>query len=151
MNDKKKNHPARPTVYTSAVDLWLAVLLLIAPVLAAGMGIFLWIDENQEGAAILLATAITTLMLTLVLVVPCRYTIEEEDLHIRCGILSYRVPLRTIERVEPSRTLVSGPALSLKRVVVLTRGKNYVLSPRARDAFIEDLSSAADRSRSIDR
>lgn len=135
--------PDRPTVYPSAVDLWIAVLLIISPVFAGGLALYLWTDGNIEGAKVLGITAAATLLFTMVLVLPCRYTIEEEDLHVRCGIIAYRVPLKTIERVESSRTLTSGAALSLKRVVVFTKFKNYVLSPRDREAFIADLTSAS--------
>lgn len=107
------------------------------------MAAYLSMEGYPRDATILAITAVATALVTAVLVFPCRYTIEEDDLHVRCGIISYRVPLKTIERVEPSRTLASGPALSLKRVVVFTRFKNYVLSPRDRDEFLSDLSSAA--------
>ena len=132
-----------PPVYRSAVDLWIAVLLLSPPVLAAAVAMFLWDEGNDRGAIILMLTAAATLILTLILTVPCRYTLEAEDLAVRCGLLSYRIPLKTIERVEPSRTIASGPALSMRRVVVYTRIKNYVLSPSDRDRFISEVQAAA--------
>ena len=140
----------RPTVYSSAVDLWIAVLLIMSPVFAAALGIYAWTEGERDGAMILLITALATFLLTLALTLPCRYTIEDEDLHVRCGILSYRIPLKTIERVEPSRTWTSGPALSMKRVMVFTKFKNYVLSPRDQDGFIADLTSAAAAKRGED-
>lgn len=135
--------PDRPTVYPSAVDLWLVVLLMLSPLLAGGLGVFCWYEGNNQNAMILLITAVATLAMTLMFVYPCRYTIEEDDLHVRCGIISYRVPLKTIERVEESRTIVSGPALSLKRVIAVTKLKNYILSPLDRDGFIADVTAAS--------
>ncbi len=140
----------RPTVYPSAVDLWIAVLLIMSPIFAAALGFYAWGEGEKDGAVILLITALATLLLTLALTLPCRYTIEEEDLHVRCGIISYRIPLKTIERVEPSRTWASGPALSMKRVMVFTKFKNYVLSPSDQEGFIADLSSAAASKRGRD-
>ncbi len=137
-----------PTVYRSAVDLWIAVLLLSPPVFAAAIAIFLWNEGNDRGALVLMITAAGTLLVTLILTVPCRYKLEADELDVRCGLLSYRIPLKTIERVEPSRTIASGPALSMKRVVVYTRMKNYVLSPRDRDRFIAEVREAAAMSRS---
>ena len=139
----------RPTVYPSAVDLWIAVLLIMSPMFAAALGFYAWTEGERDGAMILLITAVATLGLTLALTMPCRYTIEEEDLHVRCGIISYRIPLKTIERVEPTRTLASGPALSMKRVMVFTKLKNYVLSPRDQEEFIADLSAAASARRGL--
>lgn len=146
----KPNSPDRPTVYTSGVDLWIAVLLIMSPIFAAGLGLYAWTEGEKDGAVILLITAVATCVFTLALTLPCRYTIEDEDLHVRCGILSYRIPLKTIERVEPSRTLASGPALSLKRVKVFTKFKNYVLSPRDQEEFIADLTSASAAKRGSD-
>lgn len=143
MTSKSTISPDRPTVYTSAVDLWIAVLLLSSPVFAGALALYFWNEGNEDGAMALFITAVATLLTTSAFVTPCRYTIEAEDLHVRCGMLSYRIPLKTIERVEPSRTLISGPALSLKRVMVFTKLKNYVLSPRDRDQFITDLTSAS--------
>ena len=140
----------RPVVYPSAVDLWIAVLLIMSPIFAAGLGFYAWTEGETNGALILLITAAATLLLTLALTLPCRYTIEEDDLHVRCGIISYRIPLKTIERVEASRTWASGPALSMKRVMVFTKFKNYVLSPRDQEGFIADLSASAAAQRERD-
>lgn len=143
MNDNQANLPKHPAVYPSAVDLWITVVLIISPVFAAGLGAYLWMDGNTQGATILLITAAATLLMTMAFVLPCRYTIEAEDLHVRCGILSYRIPLKTIQRVETTRTWSSGPALSLKRVFVVTPLKKHILSPRERDEFIAHLTDAS--------
>jgi membrane protein YdbS with pleckstrin-like domain len=147
MSRMPTHQPDRPTVYPSAVDLWVMILLMFSPVLAGGLGMYFWLEGNNRDAIVLLITAIGTLLVTMMFVAPCRYTIEENDLHVRCGIISYRIPLKTIERVEPSRTLVSGPALSLKRVVAVTKLKTYVLSPLDRDGFIADVSAASEAKR----
>ncbi len=133
----------RPKVYPSAIDWWIAVILIGPPLLAAILGCSLWVQGNAEGSLILLGTSLSTLLLTLLLVFPCRYTIDEDDLLIRCGIIRYQVPLKTIERVEPTRTLASAPALSMSRVLVVTRFKNYVVSPADRESFIAELSAAS--------
>jgi membrane protein YdbS with pleckstrin-like domain len=133
----------RRKVYRSAIDLWIAVILIGPPFFAAFLGCSLWIQGNAEGSWILLATSLATLLLTLLLVFPCRYTIDEDDLLIRCGVIRHQIPLKTIQRVEPSRTLASGPALSMSRVLVVTRLKNYVVSPKDREGFIAELSAAS--------
>ena len=50
-----------------------------------------------------------------------------------------------IVEIEPSRTIRSGPALSMRRVLVATKHQHYVLSPRDRENFIEELKSACAR------
>ena len=143
MNRSSHHSPPRPTVYVSAVDLWLVIVLLLSPMVAFAVGIYLWREGDMDGAKMLFLTAAVTLAATLIFVVPCRYTVDDDELHIRCGIISYRVPIKLIDSVERSRTLISGPALSLNRVIVKTKLKNYILSPRDRDAFIDDITTAS--------
>ena len=126
-------------MYESAVDLWIALMLILTPVLASGLSIYLLLDGRQGDAMILFVTAVATLLVTAAFTYPCRYTILNDALSVRCGFICYQVPLDEIERVEPSRTLRSGPALSMRRVLVTTRKRKHVLSPRARDEFIRDL------------
>ena len=59
-----------------------------------------------------------------------------------CGVLFYQIPLGEILRVEPSASLRSGPALSLRRVELATDRRCYILSPKDRDGFIRELNAA---------
>ena len=138
MSDK----PSGPTVYRSAVDLWLALLLLMTPATAVGFSVML-IRQGRAGDALtLLLLGSGLLMVTLLLTFPCRYTILADSLSIRCGVICYQIPLSEIQRVEKSASLRSGPALSLRRVLVVTEKRGYLLSPKDRDAFIADLNQA---------
>jgi hypothetical protein len=82
-------------------------------------------------------------VLTIALTQPCRYTILDDSLSIRCGIVFYQIPLDEIESVEPSGSWLSAPALSLRRVKVRSKRRTILISPASREAFIEDLRSAA--------
>ncbi len=115
-------------------------MLAFTPVFAGGLGLYLLLDGRQDDAMILFITAITTLLVTAMFTVPCRYTMLDDTLSVRCGIIGYQIPYDQIESVQPSRTILSGPALSMRRVLVITKKRKYVLSPRDRDEFIEDLS-----------
>ena len=137
-------------VFPSAVDLWIAVLLLMSPVSAAALAFYFWMGHDPAAAGILLIMSVGTGLFTLALAVPCRYTIEDENLHVRCGILSYRISLKSIDDIASSGTWQSGPALSMKRIIVHTKLKRYVLSPRDREAFLSELSRAVSVSRECD-
>lgn len=139
--------PRRPTVYESGVDAWIAVMLMVTPAIAAVLGAYmLWIGKNGD-ALILLGTGVTVTVITVALTLPCRYTILDDALSIRCGLVCYQVPLDQIERIERSSTLLSGPALSMRRVLVITRKKRHILSPRERDEFMDDLDNAVKRAK----
>lgn len=126
-------------------------MLLMSPTSATVLAVYFWMRNDVAAAGILLIMGVATGLLTLALAVPCRYTIEDENLHVRCGILSYRISLKSIDRIEPSATWQSGPALSMKRTVVHTKLKRYVLSPRDREAFLSALSQAVSASREFDK
>ena len=94
------NKTIRPTVYDSAVDLWIATSILLSPLTSVVIGIYLLIDGQADGAMYLFLIGAGVLLLTLVLIQPCRYTILDDSLSIRCGILFYQIPLNEIESVE---------------------------------------------------
>ncbi|MCG8650136.1 MAG: PH domain-containing protein [Pirellulales bacterium] len=129
-------------VYESAIDPWIALVLFIGPAVGAGVGIFLLADGNAAGASLLFFIAGMTLILTMAVTIPCRYTLLDDALSIRCGLICYQIPLHQIQAVDPSATLRSGPALSLRRVVVRTPKKQHILSPKDRDRFIREVKQA---------
>ena len=143
MTERIDMKASQVTVYESAIDTWIAVMLLVTPLLAAGVGIYLiWIGEPGD-ASVMFLTAAVTLLTTGAFTVPCRYTLLQDTLSVRCGLICYQIPYDEIKRVEPSASLRSGPALSLRRVLVETDRKKHYLSPKDRDQFIDELSRAA--------
>ena len=132
----------RPTVYDSAVDRWLVGLLILTPVLSALIGGYLiWIGKAGDATYVFLTGGLTALI-TIAFTVPCRYTILNDTLSIRCGIICYQVSLNTIEDIEKSSSLLSGPALSIRRVKVATKRRSHLISPKDREEFIRDLRKA---------
>lgn len=95
----------------------------------------------------MLVIGAATLMLTGLVTVPCRYTLLDDSLSIRCGVYFTRIPLDRIRAIEPSRSWLSGPALSLQRIKVSTASRYYLISPADRDRFIEELTAAVKRNR----
>ena len=142
MSDNAK--PTRPAVYRSAIDLWVPVLLLMTPVTATFFAVMLIRQGRAADAMTLFLMGAGLLIVTGMFTLPCRYTILEDALSIRCGVLFYQIPFADIQRVERSASLRSGPALSVRRVLVETKSRKYLVSPKDRDAFIADLQGAID-------
>ncbi len=134
--------PSRPTVYESAIDTWIALMLVFAPVMAALLGGYLWWQGRPSDASAMFLTGAVTLVVTIAFTLPCRYTLLRDALSIRCGIICYQIPYDEIIRVEPSASLRSGPALSMRRVLVETNRRRHILSPKQRQEFIDDLTLA---------
>ena len=142
----ERNPPA--TTYPSGVDLWIAVMLTLAPTTSLVIGSYLLQQGQGGGALTLFLCAAATAGLTAAATIPCRYTLHDDGLTIRCGLLCYQIPLAEITSVTKSATILSGPALSMKRVLIQTSKRRYILSPKQRDSFIQNLEQ---KLREIDR
>jgi len=140
--------------YKSAVDLWLAAILIGAPLailftgisIAFGLHLLQWHEAIGRVAGILLVGAglgLGALFATFSL--PCRYILGETDLYIQCGILKWIVPYRDIRRLELSCSLWSAPGLSLNRVKIILDDGFQLISPKNRQAFIADLQTHLDQ------
>ncbi len=141
----KRTSSLSPVTYPSEVDLWL-VLVLAGSALATFAGAaVLWRDEGPREAlgALITAMAITGFVSWVMLATS--YTVDGRDLTVRSGPFRWRVPLSDIRSVEPARgflSLRSGPALSMKRLVVTYRnGRTLLVSPKDQQRFMADIRS----------
>jgi membrane protein YdbS with pleckstrin-like domain len=124
--------------YPSKVDAWLVA------VVAAAVGFTLlqavWLrGVSPGGSTVAFGVAAFVVLLLRLVAVPCRYTLEPDHLLIQAGITYRRIAYRDITAIAPSRNPLSSPALSLQRVKVSYRGGFLLVSPRARERFIEEL------------
>ena len=138
-NSSSDERPVRPTVYPSGIDLWIWVMLMLSPVTSIVLGLYVLQEGHAGGAIVLFLSAAAVGSLTAAVTVPCRYTLHDDALSVRCGLICYQIPLAEIVSVSKSGTIISGPALSMKRVIIKTRKRHHILSPKRRDAFIDDL------------
>jgi uncharacterized membrane protein YdbT with pleckstrin-like domain len=127
---------AMKTEYPSAVDRWIAAVLIGSPLVVIGGGILL-LEKSAEGGWIQIGIGLFLAVLMAALSIPCRYTLDEHSLTIRCGLLREVIPLARIRSVEKSASLWSAPALSLRRVKIVMDHGWRLISPKDRDGFIE--------------
>jgi hypothetical protein len=128
------------TEYPSRIDPWLAIVLVGAPLIVVAAGVFTL--TNSVGAGIV--TIITGLIvggMIAALSIPCVYTLTDESLKIKSGMLEDEVPLRKIRGAEKSSSLWSAPALSLRRIKITLEDGSRSISPKDRDGFIIDLEA----------
>lgn len=71
------------------------------------------------------------------------YTITDDKLHIRCGILfRMDLPISKITEITHKSTILSSPALSAKRIGLKYGKKNWVyISPKNQEDFVSTLKS----------
>ena len=133
------SRPSVAAVYPSAIDWWVAAILLAAPIISLVVGVALLVQQRYDDASAVFLTGAIAVAVTAAFTLPCRYTLLDDTLNVRCGILFTSIPYETIERVERSSSWLSGPALSLRRVRVVTSRRSYLLSPRDLAGFLDDL------------
>ena len=73
-----------------------------------------------------------------------RYTIRPEALVIYCGIFRWKLAFNSNSQltIEPSKTMLSSPALSLKRIKVQIDNRSIIISPSNTDKFSRALTAA---------
>ena len=143
MNTKNTStRTPRPTTYPSGIDAWIVVMLLLAPITSLAIGVYLLQEGQGSGAITLFLCAAAAGSLSAAATIPCRYTLHDDALTVRCGLLCYQIPFAEILSVSKSGTILSGPALSMKRVLITTSSRKHILSPKRRDIFIDDLEQS---------
>lgn len=130
--------------FPSRIDAWLALAAAggLAAALAGGLTA---LDTNPDQALFAFGLAGFMLLLTALVGWPCRYTLTDDHLLIRFGVIRQRIPYADITDVAPSRALWAAPAMSLRRVKVSYRGRFQLVSPRERERFIEELRARVAR------
>jgi hypothetical protein len=122
--------------FASKVDRWVIAVLAL-PLGSSAIG------AATSGMPLtwLVPALMTAGMLPLLLWT--EYELTSSTLRIRCGFFRTSVPLAAIEKVQPSRSALSAPALSLDRLDVQYRGGRVLISPRDRAGFIAALRQRA--------
>jgi hypothetical protein len=69
------------------------------------------------------------------------YVIEAETLTVRSMGLRWRIPIRDILSITPTRSVASSPALSLDRLRIDYGTRSILVSPQDRNRFIAALRS----------
>lgn len=127
------------STFPSKVDGWLAGALL------AGVGVAL-IAVLAAGSALPWPVSVFMLALGCVLpvwlLVSTRYTLTDDQLLVSAGPFRWRVPIREIKAVTPTRSPLSSPALSLDRLrIEYGDSKSVMVSPGNREGFLLELEA----------
>lgn len=125
----------------SKVDGWLAAVLLASiALLVAG----LWTAHAQDGplpVALALPILLLGAGLPLWILAVTHYTFVGEELIVRSGPFRWRIPLREIRSVTPTRDMLASPALSLDRLRIdYGAGRAVMVSPADKDAFLRAIA-----------
>lgn len=131
--------------YPSKVDAWLAGLMILAALAAITGVVIAGLEEGvmrfAQGAFVLLGVIGFLVWIFL----RTNYTLDDRDLIVRSGPLTWRIPVSEITSVEKAAGFLrarSSPALSMDRLVVrYGKGRKLMISPADQEKFLADLRS----------
>lgn len=133
-------------LFRSKIDLWLAIALIgtVIITLAAAVATL----QRASGVALLLAISIAiSTVLPIWTLAFTIYMVEGKTLLIRSGPFRWRIPVSSIRRIEPSNSVLSGPALSLVRLrIEYGTGQSILVSPADQQGFLRAIESAKNAS-----
>jgi len=128
--------------FRSKVDWWLALILLVAPAISL-VG---WITAAESERWVASSGLLVLAAVYLGLVFPMKYGLTDTHLVVRHGLVRQKIELAKITSVEPTRSPLSSPALSLDRLrITFGTGffKNVMISPAAKMEFLVELALRA--------
>lgn len=129
--------------YRSKVDTWLLIVIIAA----MGAGLVGAVAALLAGGhemwwaivPVALAVALPAWVLTSTF-----YRLTDDELLVRSGPFSWRIPTAEIHRVTSTNNPLSSPALSLQRLKIeYGNGKRIMISPENQTEFIADLKSVS--------
>lgn len=123
--------------FESKRDRWLTLILGFSAFIDVAAALFLiTVDLAFLPKAITVAVLLASGILILWIMRGTRYVIDRDTLTAYCGPFRFRVPLAQIHRVEPTRSPLSSPALSLDRLKIsYGDGKTLLVSPMEKARF----------------
>ena len=135
--------PEAPMKFCSKVDAWLAITLFLSSAVALFAAYSIasrTADFGLLGPAMLAGIGAG---LPMWLFFSTNYHVHSGNLVIYSGPFGWQVPLLGITRIVPTRSALSGPALSLDRLrVEYGAGKVVLISPQDQEAFLRAISEA---------
>ena len=115
-------------------------LEILLPLILSMGGASICLGLNAQWLGVLVLTILTLLIYMLFKMT--YYTIDENKLIIRSFfIVNKKVDVQSIKIVRESRNPISAPAASLDRLEVISTVDSVLISPKDKNAFIEEITT----------
>ena len=128
--------------FDSKRDAWIIVIALLSPLLVLVIVANQWIVSRHEVRGPMVGAVIVVFAVVVLVWWMFRttyYVIDGDTLVIRAGLLTWRIPIRDIKAVAPTRNPLSSPALSLDRLRIDYGSSFIMVSPVDKERFIDAL------------
>ncbi len=125
--------------FNSKMDLWLLILVLTA-VAACLWGVAQIWDAGSAVLWLLAPLLALGILLPLWILGTLKYFLSDEVLRVRCGPFRWQIPIRDIKSVTPTNESRSSPAMSLDRLEIeYGDDQRLLISPEPREEFLRQL------------
>jgi Bacterial PH domain len=132
--------------FKSAVDGWYYIVVAMSGAAAVLAFALTLATGRPSQIAIGLGILLLGAGLPLWLLLSTDYRVDAHTLKVRSGPFHWTIPLAEISAVRESNSVLSSPALSLKRLkIVHGRGRTILLSPADRDGFMKAIGRKIDK------
>jgi len=123
--------------FESKRDTWLMLILGGSAFIDVGAAlVVIGIDMAFLPKALTIGVLLASGILILWIMRGTHYVIDQGTLTAHCGPFRWRVPLDEIRAIEPTRSPLSSPALSLDRLKIsYGEGKTILVSPVEKERF----------------
>ena len=124
------------TIYKAKIGIW---LLIIISIVFASIIFEMFQEKNWIG--ILIPITISGFILHMVLTT--KYTIENDNLNVKCGFLyNQNIDIKTIRKVSETNNILSSPAPSIDRLeIIYNKFDSVLVSPKDKLGFINHLKN----------
>ena len=127
--------------YTTKVDWWIATLLVGSLLFCIAFGIYLLLTRDPLLGTVSMAIGLFMTTLIILIGIPCKYILDDDRLVVRSGRLTHIIPYADITDIVKTRSPLSAPAFSLRRIKIEHRKGFILISPKNRDSFIAELKA----------
>ena len=127
-------------VFRSRIDLLLAAAVIGPVCLATGLVVRRSLASGQAPGGVALAVLGLSVGLVAWIFASTSYRFTDDALLVQSGPMRVKVPLTTIRRVTRTSSILSAPALSLRRLeITYGSGRVIVISPNDEAGFLAAL------------
>ena len=124
--------------FKSKVDRWIQLMLITAIVADIVVLVMIALRPGEPLATTMtMLLCIASVVLIGSLMLGTYYTVDKGVLRVVCGPFRWRIAIKDIISVTPSRNPLSSPALSLDRLLIrYGKGRRILVSPDDKRAFL---------------
>jgi hypothetical protein len=128
--------------FRSKTDAWVRVVLLGTSFACLLAVVFTPGDVGGVEGLIAMPVLLVSAGLPIWMLCNTRYVFDGNELRVHSGPFMWKVPVEEITHIEPTRSPLSSPALSLDRLrIKYAQGKSLLISPENRDSFLQELEA----------